>query len=236
LNHSQFPEIWSSYDSTTLHYIKPFIDIMRLLTRDARGELNLVERTGDDIPQYAILSHTWDKDGEVTYNDLAEGTGKDKPGYSKIKFCVEQAARDGLQYSWVDTCCIDKWNLEELSNAINSMFLWYQNSAKCYVVLSDVPLADSTGGILDNTTWETAFQNSRWFRPALVKTSLAGHSLWDRNWMGVSIEAKARPTENLTALAFLVEKRKHKLQVRFAMETSRASAIVIQARSPLTNH
>jgi len=137
---------------------------MRLLTHDERGELSLVERSGDNIPQYAILSHTWDKDGEVTYNDLAERTGKDKPGYSKIKFCVEQAARDSLQYSWVDTCCIDKWNLQELSNAINSMFGWYQNSAKCYVLLSDVPLANTTGEILDDTTWETNFQDSRWFR------------------------------------------------------------------------
>jgi hypothetical protein len=81
---------------------------MRLLTRDERGELSLIERTGGNIPQYAILSHTWDKDGEATYNNLVEGTGEDKPGYSKVKFCVEQAARDGLQYSLVDSCCINK--------------------------------------------------------------------------------------------------------------------------------
>ena len=60
---------------------------------------------------------------EVTYNELVEGTGRDKPSYSKIKFCMEQAAQDGLQYSWVDTCFIDKLNLQELSNAINSIFL-----------------------------------------------------------------------------------------------------------------
>jgi hypothetical protein len=36
---------------------------------------------------------------------------------------MEQAAQDGLQYSWVDTCFIDKSNLQELSNAINSIFL-----------------------------------------------------------------------------------------------------------------
>jgi tetratricopeptide (TPR) repeat protein len=144
-----------------MHYIKPFISIMRLLTCNERGELYLVERTGDNIPQYAILSHTWGDD-EVTYNDLVEGSGRDKPSYSKIEFCVEQAARDGLQYSWVDTCCIDKWNLGELSIAINSMFVWYQKSVKCYVFLSDIPQANRDA-ILDNTTWEAAFRKNRWF-------------------------------------------------------------------------
>ena len=51
-----------------------------------------------------------------------DGTGKSKAGYDKIRFCGEQAQRDGLQYFWVDTCCIDKSNNNELSEAINSMF------------------------------------------------------------------------------------------------------------------
>ena len=136
---------------------------MRLLTRDERGELSLTKRTGDNIPQYAILSHTWEKDGEVSYNDLVASTGKNKSGYKKIEFCVEQAARDGLQYSWVDTCCIDKWNLLELSNAINFMFIWYQNAAKCYVLLTDVTLTNITSETSEYDTWESAFQNSRWF-------------------------------------------------------------------------
>jgi hypothetical protein len=36
------------------------------------------------------------------------------------------------------TRCIDKWNDTELSDAINSMFRWYRNAAKCYVYLQDV--------------------------------------------------------------------------------------------------
>ena len=42
--------------------------------------------------------------------DLQHGSGKSKAGYDKIRFCGEQARRDGLQYFWVDTCCIDKAN------------------------------------------------------------------------------------------------------------------------------
>jgi hypothetical protein len=80
--------------------------IMRLLTRKANNELILVTFDGKDIPPYAILSHTWGADSdEVTFNDIIEGTGKSKAGYEKIRFIVEQAALDGLSYSWVDTCC-----------------------------------------------------------------------------------------------------------------------------------
>jgi hypothetical protein len=93
---------------TTVGHIRYLdrVSAMRLLTLDHDGDLNLIERTGKAIPQYAILSHTWGPDEEeVTYKDLMNGTKKDTPGYSKIKFCVEQANRDGLCYSWVDTCC-----------------------------------------------------------------------------------------------------------------------------------
>jgi len=136
---------------------------MRLLELKAHGEFSLTEFVGDSIPPYAILSHTWGADGEeVTFKDLADRTGKSKAGYAKIQFCGEQAARDGLQYVWVDTCCIDKSSSAELTEAINSMFCWYGEAAKCYVYLSDVSIPDKN----DHSswfTWESAFRESRWF-------------------------------------------------------------------------
>ncbi|KAF2175902.1 hypothetical protein K469DRAFT_51986 [Zopfia rhizophila CBS 207.26] len=114
---------------------------MRLLRLEDDGQFSLVEFIGDNIPRYAILSHTWGADNEeLTLKDLAEGTGKSKAGYKKIRFCGTQAANDGLKFSWVDTCCIDKSSSMELSEAINSMFRWYHNATKCYVYLSDVDL------------------------------------------------------------------------------------------------
>jgi hypothetical protein len=104
---------------------------MRLLHFDKSGRLTW-SVFSSDIPPYAILSHTWDID-EFNFEDLVNRTGESKAGYRKILFRGEQAARDHLQYFWVDTCCIDKWNLGELSIAINSMFRWYRNAAKCYV-------------------------------------------------------------------------------------------------------
>jgi Heterokaryon incompatibility protein (HET) len=113
---------------------------MRLLEYNSSDEFSLTKYfVGDDVPRYAILSHTWGADTEeVTFKDLMDGAGKSKAGYNKIRFCGEQARRDGLRYFWVDTCCIDKSNNNELSEAINSMFRWYRDAANCYVYLSDV--------------------------------------------------------------------------------------------------
>ena len=139
---------------------------MRLLKRNNTGEFSLTKDllfSDDYIPRYAILSHTWGAETEeVSFKDMINGTGMTKPGYDKIRFCGEQARRDDLQYFWIDTCCIDKSNSTELEEAINSMFRWYSNAAKCYVYLADVsrPALDTDVGRL---SWESSFRKSRWF-------------------------------------------------------------------------
>jgi hypothetical protein len=141
---------------------------MRLLQRNNGGELSLTGDFFNNIPRYAILSHTWGPfTEEVTFRDIIDGTGKSKASYEKIRFCGEEASRDGLQYFWVDTCCIDKSNAVELQKAINSMFRWYRNAAKCYVYLSDVSRpAFDTNDIGHQPPWELAFRKSRWFTRA----------------------------------------------------------------------
>jgi hypothetical protein len=113
---------------------------------------------------YAILSHTWTADQEVTYKELVDGTGTNKSGYTKLRFCGERAAADGLKYFWVDTCCINKATSIELSTAINSMFRWYQRATKCYVYLSDVSVPiEVTDAEAFRISWEPAFRRSWWF-------------------------------------------------------------------------
>ncbi|KAM7210410.1 kinesin light chain [Rhypophila decipiens] len=151
---------------------------MRLLSSDASEKLIFTQFKATP-PPYAILSHTWEQNNEeVLYEEAINGLGKEKRGYRKIEFCASQAKQDNIQYFWVDTCCIDKWNDVERSKAINSMFHWYRNATKCYVVLSDVS--------------ESSFKASRWFTrgwtlqeliaPASVEFfSFEGHLLGDRN-------------------------------------------------------
>jgi hypothetical protein len=134
---------------------------MRLLYFDDSKRLTSSDFTGEKLPPYAILSHTWGAD-EFLFEDLVNDTGESKAGYEKIRFCGEQAARDQLQYFWVDTCCIDKWNLRELSHAINSMYQWYRGAVKCYTLLTDVS-TPITSTELHQSTWEASFRKSRWF-------------------------------------------------------------------------
>jgi len=138
--------------------------MIRLLEHTLSGAFRLVSVNDEDPPPYAILSHTWTEGQEVTYHDLVEGTGEDKSGYEKIRFCGRQAAADGLRHFWVDTCCINKSAGVELSTAINSMFRWYQRASKCYVYLTDVVVPDEVADAETfPITWAEAFRRSRWF-------------------------------------------------------------------------
>ena len=143
---------------------------MRLLEVLPNGEFRLTKNLlNNEIPRYAILSHTWGIQ-EVTFEDIHKESGRmkddgrGKAGFEKIKFCSEQAAKDGLQYFWVDSCCIDKSSSAVLSESINSMFRWYKNAAKCYVYMADVSTRKRQRGDEDALkTWEQTFRKSRWF-------------------------------------------------------------------------
>jgi Heterokaryon incompatibility protein (HET) len=93
---------------------------MRLLHTQT---LELGEFLENATPDYAILSHTWEQE-EVTYQDMQGLNVEEKAGYTKIQHCCQQAARDGYEYVWIDTCCINKSSSAELSEAINSMYVW----------------------------------------------------------------------------------------------------------------
>jgi tetratricopeptide (TPR) repeat protein len=139
---------------------------MRLLHFDVLGRLILTDFRGKPIPPYAILSHRW-SGSEILIEDILNENYKEKEeGYQKLRFCAEQAAQDGLQYFWIGTCCIDRWDNNERSNAINSMFQWYKNAVRCYVFLSDVSASTSTStstGSVLRRDWNVSLRRSKWF-------------------------------------------------------------------------
>jgi hypothetical protein len=134
------------------------------------------EFIGTDIPAYAILSHTWGEE-EVSYKDMTtDSSYKGKKGYEKIDMTCRIAKNDGLLYAWVDTCCIDKSSSAELSEAINSMFQWYEKAAKCYAYLADFDLT---------TDWCESMGRCRWFtRGWTLQELIAPKDVWffDRHW------------------------------------------------------
>ncbi|KAM5537087.1 hypothetical protein V8D89_009233 [Ganoderma adspersum] len=191
---------------------------MRLLETDT-GQF--AEFTDLADLRYAILSHTWDANGEQTYRELRKlrkaFTREDlpllaslpDPGHAalakdhlslhrsatwsepepsspskppspsdtcsstdtmrassflddgrismKIRMACTVAREHGYRYIWIDSCCIDKSSSTELSEAINSMYLWYSRATICYAWLADVPDDD------EPDVEDSAFRRSRWF-------------------------------------------------------------------------
>ncbi|RDW66841.1 hypothetical protein BP5796_09590 [Coleophoma crateriformis] len=152
---------------------------------------------GEDIPPYAILSHTWG-DQEVSFQEVCElqewkaipshcrpenpkvGVIRAKPGYRKIvEFIREVSLYEEVKYVWIDTCCIDKSSSAELQEAINSMFRWYAQADVCYAYLSDVLMQND--GKLDSSS----FRVSRWFTRGWTLQELLAPkevSFFDRKW------------------------------------------------------
>ncbi|KAI6146990.1 heterokaryon incompatibility protein-domain-containing protein, partial [Pisolithus thermaeus] len=126
------------------------LNVRVVLNRDdgnqqARYEAEVMKEPRD--PSYAILSHCWKEGMEVGYEEMIglmkmeEEKRKEikrRPGYQKIIKSCEQAEKHGHEWLWIDTCCIDKRSSAELSEAINSMYRWYQNAQICYAYLDDV--------------------------------------------------------------------------------------------------
>lgn len=120
----------------------------------------------NNIPPYAILSHCWE-DEEVVFSDLDDlEQARKKKGFAKLQKTCELAIEDGFEYAWIDTCCIDKSSSAELSEAINSMFVWYKNCDRCYAYLADVELQG-----VRNT-----FRLSKWFTRAWTLQELLAPS------------------------------------------------------------
>lgn len=143
---------------------------MRLLKRSAGGSFVLREFSGDNIPDYVALSHTWAEDNgqEISYQDVElssqEHDLKHKLGWKKLRFCQQQAETDGIRYLWIDTCCIDKKNGVEVAASINSMFRWYKRARKCYVYLSDVSTRVGEVDEAREAAWKYQFRHSHWWK------------------------------------------------------------------------
>ncbi|KAL8409678.1 hypothetical protein RB594_007939 [Gaeumannomyces avenae] len=145
-----------------------------------------------NVPPYAILSHTWGKD-EVLFKDMQgdSNSAKAKNGYGKVKGMCKKALAHGYDYAWIDSCCIDKSSSAELSEAINSMFLWYKEAAVCYAYIEDMPAPKSRG--LTRAEVVDHLRRSRWFgRGWTLQELLAPATVifYDSAWRSVGTKAE----------------------------------------------
>lgn len=127
-----------------------------------------------ELPPYAILSHTWGVN-EVLFSDLPllVTSEEAKPVHAKVLAFCAKARAQGFQYAWIDTCCIDKSSTVELSEAINSMYRWYQKAGTCFAYLSDYD-----GKI-------NSLQKCRWFKRGWTLQELIAPreiEFYDKGW------------------------------------------------------
>jgi len=150
---------------------------MRLINTST---LKLQEYFDSKIPKYVVLSHTWGAN-EISFQAFQNGELNDK-----IENCCKQAQKDGFQYAWIDTCCIDKTSSAELSEAINSMYRWYQHSSVCYTFLEDymAPFIKRDWWERDETDIRQ-LRSCRWFTRGWTLQEIIAPScvnFYDRHW------------------------------------------------------
>ncbi|KAF5343253.1 hypothetical protein D9758_013436 [Tetrapyrgos nigripes] len=153
---------------------------MRLLNTDT---LQLKSFFGGDIPPYAILSHTWGKtEDEVTFQDMMaedHSVAEGKAGYKKIRGACLYAQKYKFEWIWIDSCCINKESSAELSEAINSMYSYYEDSEVCYVYLEEAVCSE------DIRDAGSEFRNCKWFTRGWTLQELLAPSyvvFLDKDW------------------------------------------------------
>ena len=99
--------------------------------------------------------------------DYVDGTARSQLGWVEVQD-ASKLANEGFEYLWIDTCCINKSSSAELSEANNSMFMWYRDAAICYAYLSDVPSSE------DPMLEGSSFRRSRWFTRGWNTAGVAG--------------------------------------------------------------
>ncbi|THU97098.1 HET-domain-containing protein [Dendrothele bispora CBS 962.96] len=132
-----------------------------------------------NIPRYVIISHTWDAE-ELTFQEIQNlEIAKLHPGWRKVEGACIRALRFNFNWIWMDTCCINKESSSELSEALNSMFIYYSDSDDCYVYLSDASCKE------DPRDADSGFRKSRWFQRGWTLQELLAPSnvvLVDKDW------------------------------------------------------
>ncbi|OCK78529.1 hypothetical protein K432DRAFT_249189, partial [Lepidopterella palustris CBS 459.81] len=146
---------------------------MRLIDVETRA---LRTFYGENTPDYAILSHKWGKEHEeVTFAQFQTPDNcLNIPGFKKIDFLCQEAAKNGIGWAWMDTCAIDKSSSSEVGEAINSMFTWYKNSKICYAHLSDVDIK-AGDNFLDSQWWTRSWTLQELMAPRTLQ-------FFDTNW------------------------------------------------------
>ena len=173
--------------------------------RRVERRTKVLELCNDETTNYAILSHRWVDSTEVDYEEMVDLAKMDRQeqveirgrlGYRKIVDTCKQAAKDGYEWVWVDTCCIDKRSSAELSEAINSMHRWYGNAKTCYVYLHDVdgssvPTEKDDGKYPESNGWPEWFSRGWTLQEMIAPRNL---KFFNKDWQPIGDKKRLAQT------------------------------------------
>ncbi|KAI1101937.1 heterokaryon incompatibility protein-domain-containing protein [Jackrogersella minutella] len=164
---------------------------MRLLNVKTMRVESFPTRQISAIPDYVILSHRWQDEEEVSFHDIQGELEKiqHKKGYQKILKCCEIASSTGFEYVWIDTCCINKSDENELTHTLAAMFRYYRDSQACYTYLADVSGDDNP---FDEGS---EFRRSKWFTRGWTLQELVAPlyvTFFDRDWNEIGTKSNLR--------------------------------------------
>ncbi|KAI6118538.1 heterokaryon incompatibility protein-domain-containing protein, partial [Pisolithus croceorrhizus] len=184
------------------------LDVKAVLDREigiqqSDPEREVLKELDAGATQYAILSHRWGT--EVSYKEMTglmrmEERKRDevrqRTGYQKIIESCKQALKDDYKWLWIDTCCIDKRSSSELSEAINSMYRWYQNAQVCYAYLSDVD-ERTFPTEQDNRKFDKSNGRPEWFTRGWALQELIAPKqveFFNKDWVFIGNKQRFAPT------------------------------------------
>ncbi|KAL4074797.1 heterokaryon incompatibility protein-domain-containing protein [Scleroderma yunnanense] len=174
------------------------------------SEIKILEEFNDEqleSTEYGILSHCWGDGkmqievqfremGQVTADEGARKSIMGYDGYKKIINSCRQARNDRLNWIWVDTCCINKESSSELSEAINSMFRWYENSMVCYAYLHDIS-SSTLPTKIDKNRYPESDGWPKWFSRGWTLQELIAPKVvkfFNRRWLLIGDKRSFAPT------------------------------------------
>ncbi|KAJ8125942.1 hypothetical protein O1611_g7696 [Lasiodiplodia mahajangana] len=110
----------------------------RYLLCHENGRFFVFETNGNSY-DYDIVSYCWGKEVAPYYEEKIEGI--DWPltiHKNKVNRFKELMRRQGIQYLWVDSICIDKTNKSHEAEELSKMFEYYKHAGNCYLLI-DMP-------------------------------------------------------------------------------------------------
>jgi hypothetical protein len=144
---------------------------MRLINVHTR---QLSEFWGLDVPPYSILSHCWGPE-EVTYQEISSLV-------SSPSTSTESGYMAKSGYLKINSACLQ--SSAELSESINSMYKWYENSMVCYALLdgesSHLSVYDSKACDVQEDHLEDKWFTRGWTLQELIAPSRV--EFFDKNW------------------------------------------------------